>query len=81
MVEIQDIANELEARGLSAHIYNASEISWVVWLFAADDPALGVFIGESGLLAEAFQNALSAWDNVSIQEVIPLLDSGSAENN
>jgi hypothetical protein len=41
--------------------------TWVVWLAAADDPALGVFVGEGDTLGEAFAAAFASWDGTKNQ--------------
>jgi len=61
-VTIRDLSKKLVERELSITIHNVSETSWVVWLFAQDDPALGVFQGESDDLIQAITKALNAWD-------------------
>jgi hypothetical protein len=81
MDTIHDVSYALDERGLSAKIFNAGETSWVVWLYAADDPELGVFIGESDDLRVAFERAIANWDNAPILErVIGVIEESEAEN-
>lgn len=55
---LAQLQRELEKRDLALTIHSTT----VVWAFAADDPALGVFPGEGETLEEAVAAALDAWD-------------------
>lgn len=59
-----DLASELEERALSITIWQSSPSSWTIWLFAQDDPALGIFKGEGDDLSLAIAQAFRAWDQV-----------------
>lgn len=58
---VPHLAAELDERGLSLTIHNASATAWVVWLFPSDDPAQ-IYIGEGSDLEQAILGALAQWD-------------------
>jgi hypothetical protein len=51
------LSGVLDSNGLSMEIHNASETSWVVWVYSKHDPG-GVGIGEDDDLIEAIKLAL-----------------------
>lgn len=62
MKTILDLSAELSERDLSITIWSASPEQWVVWIFAKDDPDLGIFHGSGDDLAAAILEALNEWD-------------------
>lgn len=57
---LSELAKTLRARELSMTMWYAED--WCVWLFCADDPALGIFPGEGDTIDEAIERALAQWD-------------------
>lgn len=54
----------LEESSLSMQVFNECpppDGRYVVWLFAADDPALGTFVGHDDDLALAIDKAVAKW--------------------
>ena len=68
MTSILDLSIELEKRDLSITIWSSSPELWVVWLFAKDDPDLGIFHGSGDSLKEAISMAFGEWDQVNPSE-------------
>jgi len=62
MKTIEELEAALRERDLSLQIFSTQNACIVVWLYAADDPELGVFPGEGGTLVEAIEEALACWD-------------------
>jgi len=69
MTTLAELQHELAERGLSARIWTTDR--YLVWLFADDDPELGVFVGEGESLELAFKRALAAWDGAAPNLVTP----------
>lgn len=65
-----ELSAALRERQLSATIYTLRDDSYVVWMFAADDPALGIFPGEGAELEIALKAALDEWDEADIAESV-----------
>jgi hypothetical protein len=55
----------LRDRDLNVQIFSSREGCFVVWLYAADDPELGVVTGEGSTLDEALLDACAKWDHPS----------------
>jgi hypothetical protein len=65
MKTIEDIENLLEERGLAMTIWfgrTMAESRFTVWLFAADDPEIGIFAGSADKLEDAMEAARMQWD-------------------
>jgi hypothetical protein len=60
-MDFQDLETQLSDRAVTAQIF-ADFSSWVVWLYASDEPDLGIFIGTGQTLQEAFEAAFVKWD-------------------
>lgn len=63
---LTELSAMLSERALSATIYTLNG-GYAVWAFAADDPALGIYPGEGGELADAMRQAIAAWDMSEIE--------------
>jgi len=63
MTMLDHLAVLLEERGLSITIWFGPE--WVVWAYAADDPALGIVRGEARDLSSAIAQAIQRWDGAA----------------
>jgi len=62
-VTLEDLATALDERAVSVTIWHPhASGKWVVWLFPADDPVVGPFVGEGTELEAAVEDALSLWD-------------------
>jgi hypothetical protein len=62
-----EIGELLEERGLSMTIWygrTMAEAKFTVWLFAADDPELGIFPGSAEELGGAIDAAIAEWDQI-----------------
>ena len=59
---LQEIESMMRERDLVMRLDYDNDGRWVVWLYPADDPALGVFTGESENLTTAIRLAFKAWD-------------------
>ena len=55
----------MRERDLSMQIFCTRDACIVVWVFAQDDPELGVSPGEGSTLNEAIADACKAWDQPS----------------
>jgi len=67
MKTLEELEAVLEERGLAMTIWfgrTMAEARFTVWLFAADDPELGTFLGSGDGLEEAIEEARSCWDRV-----------------
>jgi hypothetical protein len=62
MRTIEELETKMRARGLSMQVFGTADACIVVWLYAADDPELGVFPGEGNTLLEALEEAFASWD-------------------
>lgn len=59
---VSELEQRLRDRSLNVQIFSSVGACFVVWLYAEDDPELGVFPGEGGTLDEALQEAFDSWD-------------------
>lgn len=78
MNTITELGRALEERSLSVMIHTVNGPGtpgayFVVWLYAADDPAIGRFAGDGDTLEAALSEALSSWDDAEIVETTILL--------
>ena len=59
---VSELEQMLRDRSVSVQIFSSKDACFVVWLYAEDDPELGVFPGEGGTLDEALAEAFDSWD-------------------
>lgn len=71
----EKVEGKLRTRGLNQTVFSPldEDEDWVVWLWCADDPGLGTFVGHGEGYAEALREALQAFDlhqkeNVGLEE-------------
>ena len=64
MKTIDELEAWMRERDLDLKIFCARDACIVVWIYAADDPELGVFPGEGSTLIEAIEEACGKWDQV-----------------
>jgi len=68
MKTLEELEAVLEERGLAMTIWfgrTMAEAPFTVWLFAADDPELGIFTGSSDKLSDAIDQARDSWDQIA----------------
>jgi len=62
---LDEVAAALTERDVAMTLHIVGD-TFVVWLVAMDDPALGAFVGESFDLPAAVQQALDSWDQCEV---------------
>lgn len=75
----EKVEQKLRTRGLNQTVFAPPEEEnedWVVWLWCADDPGLGAFVGHGEGYDEALREALQVFDlhqktNVGLEEKQP----------
>jgi hypothetical protein len=63
---MDELEQLLEERGLAMTIWfgrTMAEARFTVWLFAADDPEIGIFAGSADKLEDAIDAARQQWDH------------------
>lgn len=68
MNTLEELEAVLEERGLAMTIWfgrTMAEAPFTVWLFAADDPELGIFPGSADRLSDAIEVAQDSYDRVA----------------
>ena len=58
----------LRERDLALKLVPVVGGGWCAWVFAWDDPALGVFVGEGDNIGDAVAAAVAAWDEAGLGE-------------
>ena len=59
---VNELGEALDEHGLTLTVHEATDGGrWVVWLHAADDPGLGVWIGTHDDFEKAVRQALKKW--------------------
>lgn len=71
----EKVDQKLRTRGVNQTVFSPldDDEDWVVWLWCADDPGLGTFVGHGERYDEALREALQVFDlhqkqNVELEE-------------
>lgn len=82
----EKVEQKLRTRGLNQTTFSPldEDEDWVVWLWCADDPGLGTFVGHGSGYDEALREALQVFDlhqktNVELEEKQPAVVAPPAE--